>query len=180
MSNTTLLVYFLLTIAVGYAFAYPSVGEINALMTEKEKQESTLIMMTEIEAKKNELLTKYNKISPEDKKYIETVLPDSLDFVKLISQIDAVGSKYGLSIDKTSFRQTDSAEGDTVSEAGSQKPYQSAIISFSFNGSYSQFNSFMNDLGHSLRILDIKSLGLTGADDGVYSYNVEFEVYWLK
>ncbi|OHB15292.1 MAG: hypothetical protein A2431_01550 [Candidatus Zambryskibacteria bacterium RIFOXYC1_FULL_39_10] len=180
MSNTTLLIYFLLTIAVGYAFAYPSVGEISALMTEKEKQESTLVMMTEIEAKKNELLTKYNKISSEDKKYIETVLPDSLDFVKLISQIDAVGSKYGLSVDKTSFRQTDSAQGETVSEAGPQKPYQSAIISFSFNGSYSQFNSFMNDLGQSLRILDIKSLKLTGADNGVYSYNVEFEVYWLK
>jgi len=180
MSNTSILIYFILTIAVGYAFAYPSVGEISALMTEKQKQEDAVVMMTEVEAKKNELLTKYNKISPEDKKYIETVLPDSLGFVRLISQIDAVGSKYGLAIDKTSFKEMDSAEGDNISEAGPQKPYGSAIISFSFDGSYSQFNDFINDLGRSLRILDIKSLKLVSADDGVYSYNVEFEVYWLK
>ena len=180
MSSTSKLIYFILTLSVGYAFAYPSVGELSALMTEKQKQENTVAMITEVEAKKNELLTKYNKISPEDKKYIETVLPDSLDFVKLISQIDTVGSKYGLSINKTSFKETDSAEGDTVSNARPQKPYQSAVISFSFDGSYNQFNNFMNDLGRSLRILDIKSLKLNSADDGIYSYSVEFEVYWLK
>lgn len=180
MSNTSVLIYFFLTLAVGYAFAYPSIGDLSILMEEKQKQEDSLVMMAEAESKKNELLTKYNQISPEDKMYVETVLPDSLDFVKLISQIDAIASKYGLTIDKTSFKETSNTEGDTVSDVGPQKPFDSAIISFSFDGSYNQFNNFINDLSRSLRILDIKSLRINAADDGVYSYSVEFEAYWLK
>ncbi|MEK7669435.1 MAG: type 4a pilus biogenesis protein PilO [Patescibacteria group bacterium] len=180
MSNTTILFYVILTLSIGYAFIYPTAGDLSALMDERQKQENYLEMISKIEVKKNELLTEYNNISVDDKKYIGTILPDSFDFVRLISQIDAVGSKYGLSIDKTSFKEINASSGDSISEAGPPKTYQSATISFSFDASYSQFNSFMDDLGKSLRILDIKSMKLSAKETGVYSYDVEFEVYWLK
>jgi len=180
MSNTSILFYFILTISIGYAFIYPTVGEISALMDERQKQEDYLEMISKIEIKKNELLTEYNNISVDDKKYIATILPDSFDFIRLISQIDTIGSKYGVSIDKTSFKESSGSSGDSISEAGPQKSYQSATISFSFDASYNQFNSFMDDLGKSLRILDIKSMKLSSKETGVYSYDVEFEVYWLK
>jgi len=180
MSNTSILFYIILTLSVGYAFIYPTAGELNALINEKQKQADYLAMVSKIEIKKGELLTEFNNIDVDDRKYIDTILPNSLDFVRLISQIDAVGSRYGLSIDKTSFKETSASTGDSISEAGPEKPYQSAIISFSFNASYNQFNSFMDDLGKSLRILDIKSMKLSTAETGVYSYDVEFEVYWLK
>lgn len=169
-----------MTLAIGYAFIYPSVGDLSALMEEKQKHEDALEKVSNIETKKNELLAEFNNITSADRKDIDTLLPDSLGFVRLISQIDAVAAKYGISIDKVSSRETTTSTGGSIGEATSQKPYKAAIISFSFDASYEKFNIFLNDLERSLRILDIRSIKLETQENGIYTYNVEFETYWLE
>jgi Tfp pilus assembly protein PilO len=180
MSGISKLAYIILALAIGYAFIYPSVGNLSALMDEKGKYESSLETVGNIESKKKELLTKLNSIPADERKDIENVLPNSLGFVRLISQIDAVAASNGISIDKITSKETNPSAGASIEEAQPQNPYQSAIISFSFDASYDKFNVFMNSLEKSLRILDIKSVKLETKENGIYSYNVEFETYWLK
>lgn len=180
MSNTAILTYIVLILSIGYAFIYPKMGEISFLMGEKEKYENYIEIIKNIENKKNELLTEFNKISVEDKKSIESLLPNSFDFVKLISQIDAVANKYNISIDKISSKEKSSSVGDSIESAGPSEIYNSAIIGFSFVASYEKFNNFIKDLEKSLRILDIKSMKVNTQESGNYSYDVEFETYWLK
>lgn len=181
MSSTSKLAYIILTLAIAYLFIYPSVGELSALTAEKQKYTDTLTMISNIENKKNELLTEFNNISATDRKDIETILPNSLDFVNLISQIDAVAAKYGISVDKVSSKEAvSSGKSEETTTSQPSTSYQSAIIGFSFDATYEKFNAFLNDLEKSLRILDIKSIKLTTKDDGIYTYNVEFQTYWLK
>ena len=180
MSGTSILAYIILTLSIGYVFAYPTFNEISALMDEKDKYESSLNTVAEIENKKNELLTKFNQISAADRKSIDTVLPNSLDFVKLISQIDAVAARHGVKIDNISSKEMDSWVGESIAEAEPPRPYRSSLIGFSFDGSYEQFNSFMGDLEKSLRVLDVRAVKINAKDKGLNSYSVEFEVYWLK
>jgi len=180
MSSISILSYVILTLSIGYAFVYPSIGDLSALIEEKQKYNESLEMVNNIENRKNELLTKFNSIPAADRKDIETILPDSLNFVKLVSQIDAVAASHGILIDRISSREIDSSSGGSIEETGSQKPYESSVIGFSFDASYDRFNAFMNDLEKSQRILDIKSIRLATKEDGTYSYNVEFEAHWLK
>ena len=180
MSSTSILTYVVLTLIVGYVFVYSPFGEVSILMNEKDKYKNYLDLVTDVEEKKNVLLAEFNKISTVDKQSINTVLPDSLDFVRLISQIDNVASRQGLSINQTSSKEVDLAVGGTIGEAQAQKSYKSATISFSFSASYEKFNVFMADLEKSLRILDIRSAKISTSDKGVYLYTVEFETYWLK
>jgi Tfp pilus assembly protein PilO len=126
------------------------------------------------------LLTKFNQIPVADKKSIDTVLPNSLDFVKLISQIDSVAGSQGIMLDKINSRETDSSVGESVAEAKPARPYHSAIISFSFTTTYEKFNVFMAALEKSLRILDVKSLKIEALENGLYIYSVDLETYWLK
>ena len=180
MSKISIITLLILTLVIGYAFAYPSFGDLSALTAEKQKYSDSLDMISNIENKKNELLTEFNNISAADRKSIETILPNSLDFVELVSQIDAVAAGYGISIDKVYSKDKVASAGKSIEEAAPQKPYQSAIVGFSFNASYEKFNAFMNSLEKSLRILDIKSIKLETQDSGIYTYNVEFETYWMK
>ena len=180
MSSTSILAYVIFTLSIGYAFIYSSIGGLSALIDEKQKYNNSLEMVGNIENKKNELLTKFNNISAADKKDIETILPSSLDFVRLVSQIDAVAANYGISIDKVYSRETSSSVGESIEGAKPQRPYKSSIIGFSFTAPYNKFNAFMNNLEKSLRILDIRSVKLTTQESGIYSYNIEFETYWLK
>lgn len=149
-------------------------------MKEKQKYENSLEMINSIESKKNKLLAEFDKISEQDKKNIETILPSSLDFVKLISQIDRVAANYGIIIDKITSKEVSSSVGNSVATAQPQKIYNSSIIGFSFTAPYDKFSSFMNDLEKSLRILDIKSIKLETQEKGLNLYQVEFETYWLK
>jgi Tfp pilus assembly protein PilO len=180
MSSISILAYLILTISIGYAFIYSSMGDLSSLMGQKQKYDDSIIMVNNIENKKEELLAKFNNISATDRKNIETVLPSSLDFVKLVSQIDAVAANYGISVDKVTSKEVNSSVGNSVATAQPQNGYQSSVIGFSFKSSYDKFNAFMNDLGKSMRILDIRSVRLTNDKSGVYSYDVEFETYWLK
>jgi len=105
-------------------------------------------------------------------------LPNSLDFTKLISQIDAVAANYGISIDKVSSSKVNTGNNQN-GENNSDQLYESSIISFSFKSSYEKFKSFMSDLERSLRIMDIESIRLEVDDkSNIDSYIVEFETYW--
>jgi len=180
MSNISIIAYLVLALSIGYAFSYPSFQDLNKLLDQKQKYIDALNTINNIENKKNELLTVFNNISDEDKKNIDTVLPSSLDFVKLISQIDNVAAKHGISIDKISSKEMGTSVGDSIENAQPSKPYNSSIIGFSFVASYTDFKAFMDDLEKSLRILDIRSVQLDAQEDGLYSYDVAFEAYWLK
>ena len=53
-------------------------------------------------------------------------------------------------------------------------------LGFSVQGSYLDFQSFLNDLAHNLRLTDVTTTGFAAAEDGKYNYNVEVQTYWLK
>lgn len=182
MGGTSILSYLILTLAVGYAFMYPKINEISLLKEEESRYENSLATVQNIEDKKNELLTKFNKVSAIDRKNIETFLPDSLNFVNLIYQIDAVASKYGIKIDKVSSKDLGSSVGSSIAESEAPKPYKSSTIGFSFEASYPKFQSFIADLEKSLRILDIRSLKISAdvKENGLYKYDIEFETYSFK
>jgi Tfp pilus assembly protein PilO len=180
MSSISILAYVILTLSVGYAFIYPSVGDLNMLIGEKQKYESSLEMVNNIETKKKELLAEFNQIPSADIAEVETILPNSLNLVKLISDIDAVAAGRGISISAISSKETSSSVGNSIEEAAPQRPYNSAIIGFSFSTSYNGFRNFLSDLEKSLRILDIKSIKISPKEGGIYDYNLEFETYWLK
>jgi Tfp pilus assembly protein PilO len=181
MSSIAKLAYVILTAAIGWAFIYSPMGDLQSLIDQKQGYSNSLATIGNIETKKNELVTKFGNISEEEKKDIETFLPSSLNFVRLISQIDSIAANHGISIDKISSKDTTPAAGEPVE--GAQPPqgsYNKALISFSFLASYDAFNAFMSELEKSMRILDINSVKLTVRPDGTYLYDVQFETYWLK
>ncbi|KKQ76938.1 MAG: hypothetical protein A3A96_01290 [Candidatus Zambryskibacteria bacterium RIFCSPLOWO2_01_FULL_39_39] len=180
MSGISIVSYIILTLAIGYSFVYPSLGDLSTLSDQKQKYVDSLEIVNNIENKKNELLDKLNEISADDKKSIETILPNSLEFVKLISQIDVVASKYAISINTITSREVAPHSPNSIEDVVPQQTYRSSVIGFSFSASYDDANAFLDDLEKSLRILDVRSVKLETQDAGVYAYNVEFETYWFK
>ncbi len=181
MSATSILAYIILTLSIGYAFVYPSWNDIRALMDEKQKYQDSLDKTAQIESRKNELLAELNSMSAADRQNIETVVPSSLNFVKLVSDIDAVGAKRDISISKITFQELNPSIGGSISEAQAPNAYQSALIGFSFTTNYDNFRAFLDELETSMRILDVKSLKIDpGPNGATFQYSVEFEAYWLK
>lgn len=172
--------YLILSLSVGYVFVYSPWAEISDLNNTKSQYGEFIDTISQIESKKNELQNQFNQISEDDRRDINTVLPTSLNYVKLVSEIDNVAKKYGIIIDKINLSQLDSSVGDSVANAGPAKPYRSSILGFSFGSDYKKAMSFIDELEKSMRILDIRSMKIQEDKDNGYMYSVQFETYWLK
>lgn len=179
MSNTSISAFIILALSIGYVFVYSPMGDLSILKEKKQGYEETLKTISNIEGKKQELLTEFENISEADKQNIDTIVPTSQNFMRLISQIDAVASKYNISISDITSAENSSSDGDSINTAQA-KPYKSVIIGFSFDSSYKNFKLFMNDLEKSLRILDVRSVDLVAGEGGINEYSVNFETYWLN
>jgi hypothetical protein len=180
MSGTSKIIILIISLGIGYVFVYSPAKVLPQLMEQKQNDQKYLDTIGSIESKKDELLTKYDNISQDYRDNINTVLPDSLDFIRLVSELDSVAANYGISIGKMTSRETSKSVGSTVENAQPEKIYNSAAVGFSFTTSYDNFKSFMSRLEKSLRILDIKSVKISEGEKGTYSFDVEFETYWLK
>ncbi len=181
MSGTAILSYIIISISVIYAFTMPFIEKMSALSAQEVVYQDKIEKVHQIESRKNALLIEYNKINAQDVKKVETLIPSSLNFVKLAADIDAVASRYGISINNVAVV-NNQAPVDSVaaSETVDTRTHNSAAFSFEFTSSYSKFNDFLNDLEKSLRILDIKSIDITTGEEGVYVYKVTFDTYWAN
>ncbi len=172
--------YIIISASVIYAFAYPFWSEVSVKIEEKSKYEAVIEQVNSLNQKKDEILAKIDQISPEVQQNINTFMPNKLDFVKLTSDINSVGSKYGITVDKVNSVEKDKSVGDSISEAAPPRVYSSAAVSFSFTASYANYVKFIQDIEKSLRILDIKSASINPKEGGLYDFNVEMETYWAE
>lgn len=180
MSSTGALSNIIISIALLYSFVLPQWEQVSLLREEKQKLDQAVESIKKIEQKKIELLARYNEISNADRKRIESLIPDNFNYVRLVSEIDALGSQYGISIDDVSYKELDDSVGDSIDSAQPKKIYNSAILAFSFVSSYDNFGKFIDSLEKSLRIMDIKSIKIAAQPGGLYQYSLEIETYWFS
>ncbi len=143
----------------------------------------------ELQTIKQTLLSRYNAFSPSDIDRLQKLLPDHVDNVALILDLDNLASQYALpleNVDVATPANSTAGQSAIGSLGASGHKYDSLTIRFSTLGTYTQFLQFMTQLEASLRIVDLVSLALTGTGgtgingDPAYHYDVTLRTYWLK
>lgn len=117
----------------------------------------------------------FNSFSSDDIAKINKALPDSIDNVRLIIDIDDIATKYRLKIRNIDLRT------EKLSDAQeSIKNHGTATLKFSFTTTYDRYRAFMQDLENSLRLVDISAVSFSSSDRDLTDYNLELKTYWLK
>jgi len=146
------------------------------------------------EAERDKLTQKYNSLNPENLSKLQKLLPDNVDNIRLILEIEKIASPYGMVLKNVKY---DAGEDVAVTEEGEEvatteeeapKDYDVWNLEFSSSGSYSNFISFIKDIENNLRIVDISSiqfssntnLGAGSSLSEVYTYDFKIKTYWLK
>ena len=181
--------YLLIAVSVGLFYLHidPRYKQVQTLQMQKGEYITALAKVDELQVQKNQLLTTYNSLPKGDLARLDHLLPEKLNGVKLIADIDGVAGKYGITM--SNIRVTDEAvdRADTVGGEGGAKPYKTTSVSFSFTASYEAMVAFLRDLEKSLQLIDITSIsfevsekkeGEVGAN--LNDYDVSFVTYSLK
>lgn len=120
-----------------------------------------------------------NKISDFDVNKISKMLPDSVENVGLIIEMNNVSKKNGMGDIKNPQINQGASSKTGVKGLDSSK-YGSLSMSFTVTGTYDQFLTFIKDLETYVRLVDIVGLSFSATKDGRYTYNITIQTYWLK
>jgi len=144
---------------------------------------AALTAATEYSTRQNELASARNAIDPANLARLEAFLPDSVDNVHLILNLDALAARSGLaltSIDVASDSGTNSSASTSAAPATDNSPVGSVDLSLSATGSYTALQTFLQGVEASARLLDVTDLTVKGSDTGIYTYQMKVRLYWLR
>lgn len=190
--NSRILPILSLFLAIGILFAYVRPtwsGPIAATKAAIESSEKTLIAAQEYTTKQNELASARNAIDPTNLDRLAIFLPDSVNNVGLILDINALAARSGLSlsnIDIVNALGGASASADAGGSGGGTVPIArpdpvgSIDLSLSAIGTYAALQEFLVGVEKSARLLDVRDVIVDGSDTGVYTYHMAVRLYWLR
>ncbi len=157
----------------------PTYARIQALQQEEAEYDQALTRARELQEVRDDLIARSQAFSPSDLERLHKMLPDHVDNVRLIIDLDFMASQYGMRV-----RGVTIAADESRSLQGAVGPdeatYESVVITFSVTGDYNTFRSFLTDLERSLRLVDITKLSFEANDTGLYDYSISLKTYWLK
>ena len=183
MKSITPIIFIIVAIALFFGFTDPIYKEVMSLRVQQQEYTNVLISSKELLAKRKELQDKNDSFSKDDQDRLRKLLPDAVDNVRLIIDIDQVAKRYGLIIKNVRLDDSKSKNGtkDSVKTitAGEAK-YGVIPMGFSVSANYNTFNSFLHDLESSLRLVDVVNITLKPSATGVYSFDISLKTYWLK
>lgn len=167
-----------------FVYTQPTYDAVKTVNAQVAQYDAALSKASELQQRKQTLLSQYNTFSQSNIDDLTKLLPDHVDNIRLILDVDSLATKHGMAIQNVvvSSNQTQSTQTSTLGSVSSSKQkYDSLTVKFSTQASYETFRQFLNDLETSLRIVDLVSLSITRSDNGqLYSYDVTLRTYWLK
>ncbi|MBP9771506.1 MAG: type 4a pilus biogenesis protein PilO [Candidatus Pacebacteria bacterium] len=168
-------------IALFALFTNARYAQVRTLRAEAESFDSALERSKELIALRDSLLSKYNAFPSDNINRLNTMLPNSIDTVRLIIDINTLASRYGMSLSSISIGIPD--ESMDEGEIGpSSDEFGHLSLSFNVAANYDRFRAFLADLERSLRIIDVNSVSFAAPEGavGLTNYSVSLTTYWLK
>lgn len=179
MKLFTPILFVLIAIALFFWYVDPTYVRVQELLAQQSQLDQALTRSKELQDERDKLLARYNTFPQTDLNELQKLVPDHLDNVRLILDLDSMASRYGMRVRGVAI------EGDTsrvqTGELGpNASAYESVVLSFTVTGTYDTFRSFLGDLERSLRLVDVVGLEFRATDTGVYDYTFRIRTYWLK
>jgi len=181
MRSLTPIILILVSVAVFYLYINPKYEEVKVLSVKQERYQEAVDKSKQLQVLRDQLLTKYNSFSATDLARLEKFLPDNVDNVRLIMDIDGIASRYNIEIKNIKIIENLPDNSQTIDGTAESRPYNSIGLSFSFRANYDTFVVFIKDLERSLRLIDLSTIELkTSTETSANDYTVTLKTYWLK
>lgn len=195
-------------IAVFLGVTNPTYLDIKELTLQAESYNEALANSKRLQARRDELTQTYNGFSRTSVDALEIMVPNSVDNIGLIQEIQRMALELGIVVKNVNFDPTQVEPEDGEVEEGveetAETPTQSAqniprrgavesnglydtfLLEFTIEGSYDDFVAFLEELELNLRIVDISNINFTassldqqGKFSDVYDYTFTTKTYRL-
>ena len=189
MNNRAIAVLALVfALVIFFAYVNPTwSGEIANLTTAIANDDAALAAAASYTAQQNQLASARNAIDQADLARLTNFLPDSVDNVGLILDLDTLAARSGLSLANIDVASAGTTSGGSsgssaaaAAAAAKQGPVGSVYLMITAVGTYASLQNFLAAVERSGRLLDVRDLTVKGSDTGAYNYQMTLRLYWLR
>jgi hypothetical protein len=178
MSNLTSIILIVASLGLFFGYIDPTYKHIKQeVSATKGEYAQALENSKNVKEERERLMNDYKVIDKENITKLTKMLPDNIDNVRLLIDLDEIAKDYSMRI--RDFRTNTAEKTDTIGQGVAN--YGTLTLTFSTTATYGTFLSFLRDLERSLRILDVTTISFAASDtNDVYDYNITLKTYWLK
>ncbi|HVT74858.1 MAG TPA: type 4a pilus biogenesis protein PilO [Candidatus Paceibacterota bacterium] len=177
MSNIISIILIVASFGLFFGYIDPAYTKVQSLRIDKADYDKALSNSKELQAERDKLLEKFNQMDKSDLDKLTKLLPDHIDNIRLIIDIDNMARTYGMRI--RNFKTDTGAKTDTIGK--DVTPYGTLTLTFTTTAPYNTYLAFLHDLEKSLRVIDVTAAQFSANDTNqLYDYNVTVKTYWLK
>ncbi|MBI5003553.1 type 4a pilus biogenesis protein PilO [Candidatus Kaiserbacteria bacterium] len=172
-----------------FFYTKPAYDLVKDQQTQIAQYDQALEKAAQLQQLKQNLLARYNAFDPNNIDRIQKMLPDHVDNIGLILDLNSLAARHGMSLENVDVTNSGAAATDVAATTigSDQRDYESLTLHFSTHSTYSNFESFLKDIEASLRIVDLVALSI-GRDGGagglnsepLYQFQITIKTYWLK
>ena len=154
---------------------------IKGLQVQVGAFETALTTANSLKAQRDSLLSKRNTFSADNVQKLERMLPDNVDNIRFIIDINSIAARHNLSLKNVSLGTVSDSKNKrgTLAVGSSGDPVGSAEGGFSLTASYDDYLAFLQDIEHSLRIVDAEKISFKPGQGGAYEFTMAIKTYWL-
>jgi Tfp pilus assembly protein PilO len=193
------ILFLIIAVALFFVMVDPLYKEVKQLKTDMSTYSIALNNSTELQKVRDSLLETYKNVKKEDKDRLIHLLPTTINNIELILEIEKIANLHGMPIGNIKFETKNLENQETKTDniivaendPADYLPYGIFPMEFVIEGKYETFVSFLKDLEHNLRLVDIKSISFdvpnvivsptpSVTDSNIYSYTLKVDTYWLK
>lgn len=155
---------------------------VKPLLAEVAQYDEALTNEALFRQAREQLSEKENSFPVDGRERLAKLLPDTVDSVRLIIDIDNLALKYGLRLKNVKVNTGGASQTQDLTNmlGADQGKYSAMSLSFSVTAPYENFVAFVKQLERSLRLMDITSIAFNSSEANLYDYNVTIKTYWLK
>ena len=202
MRFLTPILLLLISIALFFTIVDPYRKEVLSLRSDISKYNEALDSSTSLEKNFTDLVNKYKLIKTTDKERLMKLLPDNVNNIRFIIEIENLARKNNLILDGIKFdagKKVTKEDNNVVVEVP-VKEYDIFPVEFTTKGDYATFMKFLKEVESNLRLVDVKSISFSvpqaknkaaginantlnevdTVNPNIYTYTLKVETYWLK
>ncbi len=164
------IIFLLLSVALYLSYIDPMYTETQKALARERELAGYIADAKTAQAKIDALKAQYAAFPPGSDRALRALLPDSIDPTRLIVDMDAVISQFGLAM---------KSPGVTVETGNAGSSLAKYRVSFSVTAPYPVFRNFLHNLESSLALRDMGNITFTstGAGSGLTDLNGPFSVH---
>ncbi len=173
---------------------------IKKLKTDQNSYITALSNAEDLELRRADLEAKYNAVSLEDKQKLESLLPNNVDNIKLVLELETLAKKYGLLIESPklqneveTIKQPSAPAGQDLRGTSSAVSYGTFSLDFTVRSSYENAKMLIDSMEKNLRLIEPVSITIKVPDmatldknkvklypPGTYDVKLHTVIYYLK